>query len=78
MTTSQIEMAERLANLQTRETALKNAQASLEAHVQQLHSDQQASPSDPRLRKFKISVPTHSLASLSSWPAQKCAVPAGA
>ena len=70
MTISQSEMAERLAELQTRETALKSAQASLEAQVQQLHSDQQVSPSELRLQKFKVSGPTHSPASLSPWRAQ--------
>ena len=42
--TSTAELAERQADLQAREAALKGAQASLEAQLQQLASEQQASP----------------------------------
>ena len=43
MTTSAAEVAERLADLQSREAALEAAQASLDAQLQQLHSEEQAS-----------------------------------
>ena len=44
ITANTAELAERQADLQAREAALKVAQASLEAQLQQLASEQQASP----------------------------------